>query len=94
MSAQGARPALPEDVQRSLRMAFASEVSVRLPELRPPLSDRSQALHHAHTLASSAWVVGERRISVLARSVEEQLESDGEPADLAELVVALEAFAP
>ena len=91
---QGARSALPEDVQRSLRAAFASEVAARLPQLRAPLEDRTAALHHAHTLASSAWVVGEHRISTLARAVEEQLEQGAPTDDLEELVAALEAFAP
>jgi HPt (histidine-containing phosphotransfer) domain-containing protein len=94
VGAQGARAALPDDVRQSLRAAFASEVAARLPELREPLDDRDAALRHAHTLASSAWVVGEHRISTLARSVEEQLE-DGEPAvTLVDLVAALEAFTP
>jgi HPt (histidine-containing phosphotransfer) domain-containing protein len=94
VGAQGARRALPEQMQQSLRAAFASEVAARLPGLRAPLDDRPTALHHAHTLASSAWVVGEHRISTLARAVEEQLEGDGPAPDLEELVVLLEAFAP
>lgn len=94
MGAEGARPALPEEVRQSLRAAFASEVAARLPELRLPLDDTTTALRHAHTLASSAWVVGEHRISTLARSVEEQLEEGVATQDLGELVAALEAFAP
>ncbi len=94
MGAQGARRALPEQVQQSLRAAFASEVAARLPGLRLPLDDRATAVHHAHTLASSAWVVGEHRISSLARAVEEQLEHGDPATDLDELVGLLEAFAP
>ena len=84
----GAQRALPEEVAQSLRQAFAKERDVRLPMLRDPGS----ALHAAHALASSAWVVGEHRISTLARSVEESLEAGEEPADLAELLDALERW--
>lgn len=94
MGAQGARPALPEDMRQTLRAAFATEVAARLPELRLPVADSALAMHHAHTLASSAWVVGEQRISTLARAVEEQLEEGRPASDLEELVAALEAYAP
>jgi HPt (histidine-containing phosphotransfer) domain-containing protein len=50
-------------------------------------------LHAAHALASSAWVVGEREISVLARAVEDQLLDSGSASDLPALVAALEAVA-
>lgn len=97
MGAQGARDALPDGVAQSLcqslRQAFATERDVRLPRLRPPY-DPGNALRDAHTLASSAWVVGEREISVLARAVEQDLEAGTEPRDLAALVVALEGYAP
>jgi HPt (histidine-containing phosphotransfer) domain-containing protein len=76
-----------------LRVAFASEVAARLPQLRAR-DDDAMVLHHAHTLASSAWVVGELRISTLARAVEEELEEGREVTDLPELVTALEGFAP
>jgi HPt (histidine-containing phosphotransfer) domain-containing protein len=85
----GAQRALPEEVARSLRQAFAAERDVRLPMLRDP----DGALHAAHALASSAWVIGEREISTLARAVEESLEAGTEPADLAALVAALERWA-
>lgn len=91
---QAARPALPEEVQRGLREAFAREVAARLPHLRRP-DDLELVRHDAHSLASSAWVVGEREISLLARSVEVQLEQGLEqgtvPSDLPSLVAALEA---
>lgn len=87
---QAARRALPEEVQRGLREAFSREVAARLPHLRRP-DDLELARRDAHTLASSAWVVGEREIGVLARSVEEQLEQGAVPAGLPALVAALEA---
>ncbi|HTL24247.1 MAG TPA: Hpt domain-containing protein [Mycobacteriales bacterium] len=91
MAAQGARGALPDDVVRSLREAFQSEVALRLPQLRG--TDADAVLHAAHALASSAWVVGEREISVLARAVEDQLLDTGSASDLPALVAALEAVA-
>jgi HPt (histidine-containing phosphotransfer) domain-containing protein len=93
----GAQRALPEEVAQSLRQAFASERDARLPLLRPLLGasgDPEAALHAAHALASSAWVVGEHEISRLARSVEEAVEAGSAPADLAALVHALERYAP
>ena len=86
----GAQRALPEEVAQSLRQAFAAERDVRL----PMLADPDGALHAAHALASSAWVVGEREISTLARSVEERIEAGDEPTDLAALVQALERYRP
>ncbi len=87
----GARRALPEDVARSLREAFAAEIALRLPQLRG--GDPEAALHASHALASSAWVVGERDVSVLARSVEEHLLEGRAPEDLPALVAALEGLA-
>nr|UXE44628.1 hypothetical protein Hi04_10k_c2835_00033 [uncultured bacterium] len=87
----GAQRALPEEVARSLRHAFAAERDARLPHLR---ARDASTLHDAHALASSAWVVGEREISTLARSVEESLEAGDEPTDLPALVSALERYAP
>jgi HPt (histidine-containing phosphotransfer) domain-containing protein len=78
---------------QSLRQAFASERDVRLPRLRD-VTDADGALHAAHSLPSSAWVVGEPEISRLARSVEEHLEAGAAPTDLAELVRALERYEP
>ena len=93
MGSQGARHALPDEVARSLRDAFAAERDARLPHLRSG-RDPALVLHDAHALASSAWVVGEREISVLARAVEEALEADAAPVDLPALLVALEGYAP
>jgi HPt (histidine-containing phosphotransfer) domain-containing protein len=84
----GAQRALPEEVAQSLRQAFAAERDVRLPMLRDP----DGVLHASHALASSAWVIGEREISTLARSVEESLEAGTEPADLPALLDALERW--
>lgn len=92
MAAQGARGALPDDVTRSLREAFGAEVALRLPQLRA--ADPDAVLHAAHALASSAWVVGEREISVLARSVEDQLLEGGTASDLPALVAALDRLCP
>lgn len=91
MGAQAARGALPDDVRRSLREAFAAEVALRLPQLRG--EDPDAVLHAAHALASSAWVVEERAVSVLARAVEDQLLAGGPARDLAALVAALEELA-
>lgn len=86
---QAAPRALPEEVRLALREAFTREVAARLPHLRVP-DDLELVRQDAHSLASSAWVVGEREISVLARAVEEQLERGAEPVDLPGLVSALE----
>jgi HPt (histidine-containing phosphotransfer) domain-containing protein len=80
-------------VAQSLRMAFAGEVSARLPHLRAA-ADLELARLDAHTLASSATVVGERELGALARLVEEQLAEGTVTADLEALVVALEGYAP
>ncbi|HUR13380.1 MAG TPA: Hpt domain-containing protein [Mycobacteriales bacterium] len=92
MGGEGARGALPEDVTRSLREAFGTEVALRLPPLRS--ADPQAVLHAAHALASSAWVVGEREVSLLARAVEDQLLEGVEATDLPALVAALEGLAP
>lgn len=89
MGTEGAHAALPDDVLQSLRVAFAGEVAARLPRLRTPL-EPATARQDAHTLASSAWVVGERGVSVLARAVEDQLIAGGPATDLPALVAALE----
>jgi HPt (histidine-containing phosphotransfer) domain-containing protein len=93
VGSQGARRALPDEVARSLRDAFAAERDARLPHLLTG-DDLTVVRHDVHALASSAWVVGEREISVLARAVEEALEVDADPADLPALLVALERYAP
>jgi len=91
-AAPGALPGrvLSEEVQRGLREAFAREVAARLPHLRRA-DDWELVRHDAHSLASSAWVVGEHAISVLARSVEDQLGDGRSPEGLTDLVAALEA---
>ena len=89
----GAQRALPEEVAQSLRQAFAAERDARVPHLRA-FDQPDLARHDAHALASSAWVVGEREISTLARAVEEDIDAGRQPADLAALVDALERFAP
>jgi HPt (histidine-containing phosphotransfer) domain-containing protein len=81
----GGREALPEVVQQSLRAAFRAEVAARLPHLRDG-SDAELVRHDAHTLASSAWVVGEHELSVLARAAEQDPAADTVTA----LVTALE----
>ena len=97
----GARAAALADAQGALRQAFAAELAVRLPRLaalreRGPLNDRSPtselevARRDAHTIVSSAWVVGEPEISRLARAVEEQLQEG--PVD--ELLALLRAWTP
>ena len=83
------RRAVPAAALQGLREAFAHEASERLPHLES-LEDLETARRDAHTLASSAWVVGEPEISRLARTVEEQL--PGGP--VAELVARLRAYAP
>lgn len=64
--------ALPEAVLRDLRAAFAAEVRSRLPHLQE-VTDLEVARRDAHTLASSAWVVGEQEIAAVARAVENGL---------------------
>jgi HPt (histidine-containing phosphotransfer) domain-containing protein len=78
---------LPPGALDGLREAFAAEVRERLPRL-VSLSDPDAARRDAHTLASSAWVVGESQIATLARAVEDQF--PGGP--LPELVAALQDY--
>lgn len=61
--------ALPPAVLADLRLAFAREVRNRLPHLIAG-TDLDTARRDAHTLASSAWIVGELEIARLAREVE------------------------
>jgi HPt (histidine-containing phosphotransfer) domain-containing protein len=77
-----------------LREAFAGEVAARLPHLRMPEADLEVARLDAHTLASSAVVVGEPALGELARQVEEQLVEGAVTPDLEALVRALEGFSP
>lgn len=61
--------AVPPAVLADLRAAFVAEVLDRLPHLEQG-TDVEEARRDAHTLASSAWVVGEPEIARLARAVE------------------------
>jgi hypothetical protein len=69
---------LPPEALMSLREAFAGEVAVRLPRLltlidRPPGPD---TLRDAHSLGSSAVVVGEQDASRTARALEAELSTE------------------
>lgn len=70
------RPALPPDVVASLHAAFQQEVRRRVPRLRrlrrdvPGHEVLAQAQRDAHTLASSAVVVGEAEAARCARALE------------------------
>lgn len=85
------RPArtLPPEALAGLRQAFAGEVSTRLPRLLalldgPPGPD---SVRDAHTLGSSAVVVGEPDASRTARALEAQLVRDvPDPAEVRRLV--------
>jgi HPt (histidine-containing phosphotransfer) domain-containing protein len=77
---------LPAGALDGLRQAFATEVRERLPRLMS-LDDLEVARRDVHTLASSAWVVGEGEIATLARAVEDQLPT----GPLPELIAALQA---
>jgi HPt (histidine-containing phosphotransfer) domain-containing protein len=68
---------------------FGRELSTRIPRLES-LADLEAARRDAHTIASSAWVVGEPEIARLARAVENEL-PDG---PVSELVAALRAWTP
>lgn len=63
---------LPSALLGDLRSAFTREVQERLPGL-VEVSDVEQARRDAHTLASSAWVVGEPDIARVARALEAEL---------------------
>ena len=79
--------AVPPAVLADLRRAFGREIATRLPHLAE-LTDLETARRDAHTLASSAWVVGEPDIARLAREVENALPA----GPLPELLVLLEAY--
>ena len=90
MGQETARAALPAAAHVALREAFAAEVAERLPRivaLRDGQAPDETVRRDVHTLASSAWVVGEPLISRLARDVEDDLL--GGP--VAALVAALQA---
>ena len=75
---------VPPAVLADLRRAFAKEIATRLPRLTT-IDDLETARRDAHTLASSAWVVGEPDIARLAREVESALPG-GPVAELLELL--------
>lgn len=90
--AEGANPLA--DAQVLLRETFAGEVAARLPRLQALASGDpdvvEDARRDAHTLGSSAIIVGEPEIARLAHAVELAL-TDG---PVAELIEALEGYAP
>lgn len=77
----GPRPALSEELMASLREAFSGEVEDRMPRLRGvvgAIAGREllqQARRDAHSLASSAAVVGLADVSRCARALEFHLDS-------------------
>lgn len=76
-----------ESTRALLRAAFADEVRVRLPRLEAR-TDLEVVRRDAHTLASSAWVVGEPEISHVARAAEDDLTDE----NLDALVALLRAW--
>ena len=71
---------LPPVVLAALRQAFADELAQRLPRLLAVRPDSApdvaaQALRDAHTLGSSAVVVGELSAARLARAIEADLQA-------------------
>ena len=87
MGGQTVASAMPPAVLAQLREAFAQEVHNRLPHLEAR-TDLETARRDAHTIASSAWIVGEPEIARLARAVETELPEG--PVD--ELVAALTRY--
>jgi HPt (histidine-containing phosphotransfer) domain-containing protein len=95
VGSEAVRAAVPPSAINLLRQAFASELVARVPRLARLDGTASPAeletvRRDAHTVASSAWIVGEPEISRLAREVEEQL-LDG---PITELVARLSAWTP
>ncbi len=94
---------LPPDVVASLREAFAEELAERLPRLRQMAREASEsserdpelrtlAIRDAHTLGSSAYVVGEPEAAGLARRTEALLLDDHrDPRALVAALGALDA---
>ena len=93
--------ALPERAVAALRDAFAGEVATRLPGMQSACAEvlstgavdaARTLLTHAHTLASSAAILGEALASRHARHCEETLlgwlGTDGVPHDVAEAAAA------
>jgi len=84
----GPRRILPPAAVAGLREAFAGEVADRLPRLLqllggPPGPD---AVRDAHSLGSSAVVVGEPDAARTACALEVELGGDADPAELRRLV--------
>lgn len=76
---------LPPQALAGLREAFASELAERLPRLRAAVASvddalLQQALRDAHTLGSSAAIVGEADASRAARAAEALLADRAEGA--------------
>lgn len=95
-SAQCAGSSLPAAALASLREAFAEEVSERLPRLRAAAATLDPdllrvAVRDAHTLGSSAYVVGADAAARTARAVESVLLGEGELEGLVALVADLDA---
>ncbi|HWG95087.1 MAG TPA: Hpt domain-containing protein [Mycobacteriales bacterium] len=88
---------LPEQAVAGLREAFAAEVAERLPRLHAALAAGrpADALRDAHTLGSSALVVGEPGVGRAARAAEAAMLA-GEPAaeHVAELAALLDRWTP
>lgn len=82
----GALTRLSDDAVASLRRAFAGELAERLPALRAlhdgSLSDLDLVRRAAHSLASSAAVVGAAEAARAARSLEELLVAGAPLEDL------------
>jgi HPt (histidine-containing phosphotransfer) domain-containing protein len=70
---------LPADLLASLRETFADDVAERLPRLVAAASGQThpQVLRDAHTLVSSAAVVGATEVARAARDLEDLLLSGG-----------------
>jgi hypothetical protein len=93
--------ALPERALAGLRDAFAGEVATRLPGMQQACADvlatgavtaARTLVTHAHTLASSAAILGESLASRYARHCEELLVPwSGEDASFVPADVAAEA---
>jgi HPt (histidine-containing phosphotransfer) domain-containing protein len=82
---------LPPDAVAGLREAFAGEVAQRLPRLREAVTRADApalqtALRDAHSLGSSAVVVGEPEVSRCAREAERLLLEHAAGADVLDRV--------
>jgi HPt (histidine-containing phosphotransfer) domain-containing protein len=82
-----ARRPLPEAAVAALHAAFADEVAVRLPRLRAERTG-PQALRDAHTLGSSAVVVGALPAARAARALEAELTAAAPDPDAVDRLLA------